>query len=271
MTLFNKNSNQVENLQQNSSILVKSGQNSNLKKEFWIISILCLAAWHTQIGMTILLPINFVVTLIHELSHAIVCILSGGQVSSMTIINDGCGHSGLTFCAGGLPILYAPAGYLGTTFVGCILLYLSQYKKISKILLCFTGVVILIISLAFSGKSLFQPQLFLASIASVIVEIIIGIGFLIAGVRLNEKWANLTLLFLSIQIVLNSVTDLFILFQASTNFSNSTFSDATNMANITHIPAFIWSIIWCLISMILLYFTLKISYLKQNNDTRKIN
>ena len=49
---------------------------------------------------------------------------------------------------------------------------------------------------------------------------------------------------LAVQCVLNALLDLKTVFFLSSPFSPSVPTDAVNMAHATHVPAFIWSIVW---------------------------
>ena len=249
------------NLSTNSTYLNKIN-NVSIKTSFWLVTVTCLLLWNTPIAATLLLPVSYIVTMIHELSHAIACIATGGQVSGLKIVSDGLGHGGLTFCSGGNPWIYTPAGYIGTTLVGCILLFFSQFKLIARILLFLIGVSVILAALFLSSQSIFAPGMLIQAIQSIIVELIMGGAFIFSSIKLNDKMANLLLMFLCIQIILNSFTDLTVLFQISTFTNTNTFSDATNMAKISGISPAFWSIIWALISIITLWLTLKISYLK---------
>ncbi len=250
---------------------ITRADNVSLKTSFWLITIACLLLWNTPIGLTVLMPVNYVVTMIHELSHAITCLATGGHVSGLTIVSDGLGHGGLTYCSGGNPWLYTPAGYIGTTVVGCLLIFFSQFRILSRVLLFSLGLSVILAAVFFSTGSIFMPGMLFQALGSILAELIMGSMFILASLKLNDKMANLLILFLSVQIVLNSLTDLTVLFQISTSINQATFSDATNMAKISNIPPAIWSVIWATTSLAMLWLTLKISYLKSTPTRIKKN
>src|SRR5216117_1028662 len=77
-----------------------------------------IALWFIPYAEYLVYPVRLFVTFIHESSHALVALLTGGSVQSLTIASDG---SGLTYSApsgfiGG--VLTSSAGYLGTTIAG---------------------------------------------------------------------------------------------------------------------------------------------------------
>lgn len=226
---------------------------------FWLITILSLFLYNAPIVGLLLSPISTFATMVHEMSHALVCIFTGGYVSGMTIVSDGSGHGGLTFCRGGLPFFYTQAGYLGTAVFGCLLIFLGQFKKISKGILMFMGGTIGLASIFLVGLNVLNTgwQGFLSMIAGLMLS-----GFLVwAGVKWRSHYANLLLLFLAVQTALNSVTSIVYLAQVSLGLTPfASFSDATSMQDMTGLPAGFWSIIWVLMSVAMLGATLYYTY-----------
>lgn len=90
-------------------------------------------------------------------------------------------------------------------------------------------------------------------------------GLIYAGIKWRPATANLLLLFLAIQTALNSVVCIMYLVQIYFGFATTSaaFSDATNMQDMTHIPAFLWATFWFLSSIAMLAFTLWHTYGKK--------
>jgi len=82
---------------------------------------LVLLLWWTPL----LLPFRLFVTMVHELSHALVAILTGGQVLGIAIRLDG---SGVTYARGGNLVLTASAGYVGSSVFGAVLLLVARER-----------------------------------------------------------------------------------------------------------------------------------------------
>lgn len=207
-------------------------------------------------------PITTFVTAIHEMSHAFVCVLTGGHVAGMTIVSDGLGHGGLTFCQGGNDFLVTSAGYIGTTIIGCALIMLGSVPKLSKGILFTIGAVIGLASITFMFSSVTHGIIF-QGLGSMFWGGLFS-GLLIwASHKLNVYYANLLVLFLGVQTGLNALNDVGILVQSSMSGS-STLSDATNMAAITGIPAPFWAAIWSLIAIGMLGATMWYVYKPSN-------
>jgi hypothetical protein len=71
-------------------------------------------------------PMRLLATAIHEISHAIACWLTCGQVHKIEVYSS---EGGVTQYAGGMQCLIAPAGYLGEAFWAMILVIMSGGRK----------------------------------------------------------------------------------------------------------------------------------------------
>ena len=67
------------------------------------------------VASVLLYPFNYLNTHVHEMCHAVVGILTGGQVQDIKVFGD---TSGVTHALGGNAFLVLNAGYLGSTLVG---------------------------------------------------------------------------------------------------------------------------------------------------------
>jgi len=229
---------------------------------FWLITILSLVLSQTPGVSWIFTPINQFTTMVHELSHALVCILTGGHVSGLTIVGDGAGHGGLTYTQGGIQFFIAQAGYIGTAVFGCLLIYLGQFARFSKMILGALGVAMGICTVTLVGFNVFHTGL--AGVLSFFWGAAISLGLLWMAKKLDAKGANLAVLFLAIQTALNSVSCIFLLVQVYCGLLPAGgWSDASVMERITHIPSFLWSLIWFTMSCAMLGFTLWHTYGKR--------
>jgi hypothetical protein len=229
---------------------------------FWAITLISLILAQTPGINWLFTPLNQFSTMVHELCHAIVCILTGGHVSGLTFVSDGEGHGGITSTLGGMPFLIVQAGYLGTAVFGCLLIYLGQFSKLSKLILGALGLACAYCTVTLIGFNVLQTGF--AGIASFLWGLALAGGLLFAAVKLDHKAANLTLLFLAIQTALNSLSGIFLLVQIYCGLLPvGTWSDASTMENMTHIPSFVWSLLWFISSIAMLGFTLWHTYGKR--------
>lgn len=73
----------------------------------------------------LLYPVTILVTMFHELGHAIMGAFTGGQILSIDVNVDG---SGLTTTQGGNPALILMGGYLGSAIFGNLLFYVGARR-----------------------------------------------------------------------------------------------------------------------------------------------
>lgn len=85
-------------------------------------------------------PLFFYITSIHELCHGLMAVLTGGSIKEFDLYSSG-GH---TISGGGMPILISLAGYIGTTFIGALLIYLSDKKILLRIFLLIFSICVII-------------------------------------------------------------------------------------------------------------------------------
>lgn len=93
-----------------------------------------------------LLPFKLITVFLHEASHATACKLTCGKVEGMEVnVNEG----GVTHTRGGKQWFILPAGYLGSSFWGMVLVVASTNYltlRIAAGLLCAALVVVLVIA-----------------------------------------------------------------------------------------------------------------------------
>jgi hypothetical protein len=231
---------------------------------FWFLTFLAIFLAQVPYVSVIFTPITQFTTLVHELGHAIVCVLTGGQVGGLTIVSDGSGHGGVTYTRGGIPFFYTQAGYLGTAFFGSTLIYLGQYPNLSKNLLIWLGIGMGLASISLIGGNVFYTGL--AGVGSLCWGVAMSVFLVLAGMKLKSYQANLLLLFLATQTALNSFTGVFYLVQLYLHMvpSHGAWSDASNMSKMfPFLPAAFWSLFWCFCSVIMLTFSIWHTYGKR--------
>ncbi len=204
-------------------------------------------------------PLDTFEVAVHEMGHALTCIATGGYVDGMTIVNDGEGHGGLTYCHGGWPLIYSQAGYLGEALFGCGLILLSRFPKLSRAILVLIGTTIGLGSIFLMSGTIFNEGELWAGLGSMLWGLCIAGGFVISGSKLPDRLAHLLLLFIAVQSVLGSLSGVWVLLLQSLGMYPG-WSDATNMERMTHIPAYLWGIFWTAFSFGSLGGTMWLSY-----------
>lgn len=200
-------------------------------------------------------PIRMLVTFVHEGSHALMSLLTGGSVGSISIQPDG---SGLTqsYLYGWAPqILVASAGYLGASLYGAAVIGFLRRGVSAKRLLIITAVAIgLATTAVLKGLNPLSTG-YTGNIFGLVWGVLLTAGLMLAALRLPKDWANWLTAFIGVQCVLNAFYDLHTLFALSVSSGAAT--DAMGMARLTLIPAPIWAGIWMLTALVMLAFVLR--------------
>ena len=208
---------------------------------FWIAVAVSLAARLTPWAPFLLYPFKLFTTWVHECSHALITVLVGGRVTSITIQPD---TSGLTRSlvptgrvAGGL---VASAGYLGAAIVGCLLMAATRDERRAHVIIRGIGACMLL-TLVFWMRNLFGFAVVLAW----------GIALILLARRQMGNAPRFLLSLLAVQVALNAVYDIRVLFLIDRGAS-----DAATMARLFLVPAWIWATLWMLTSVGMLSATL---------------
>src|SRR5215471_8689323 len=160
-----------------------------------IATVITIALWFIPYADYLVYPVRLFVTFIHESSHALVAVLTGGSVQSLTIASDG---SGLTYSApsgffGGL--LTSSAGYLGTTIAGVLMLYLIRRKFSPNKILTAQGLFVAMMLVVFTIISpifnLFSLQIpFTSVLFTLVAGGVLAAGLIGLGIYASPRVAN---------------------------------------------------------------------------------
>lgn len=238
-----------------------------------IATVLTVALWFIPYAEYLVYPVRLFVTFIHESSHAMVAVLTGGSVQSLTISSDG---SGVVYSMGsGLisQLLTSSAGYLGATAFGVLLLYLIRRNFSPNKLLTALGIFVGIMTVVFTVISpVFHIFSLQAAFSSILFTIIAGIfltaALIVLGLYSNLKVANFAVAFLAVQCLLNALSDLKTVFFLNAPLVGSDIhTDAANMNAATGIPGFMWVVIWIGLSLFMISIGLRLYAVNKNRAT----
>ena len=190
----------------------------------------------------VLYPLRLFVTFIHEASHALAAILTGGQVAQIAVQPDA---SGVTLTSGGFEPVIVMAGYIGAATYGAAMLTLARRSGTARFILGLSGAIIAGLDV-FLVRNGFGFGWGLA----------IAAGLLFASARLSPKAAELAAMFLGVQCVVNSLYDLRTLVGLSI-LANGPVSDAVLMSQMVPLPPIVWAVLWGLISLSVLGLALR--------------
>lgn len=94
-----------------------------------ITAVLVTAASETRLGRFFVYPFAILSTVFHEFGHATMAWLTGGSMGSIEIKMD---ESGATRFHGGFVCAILPAGYIGSTLLGALLLFMAFGRRTAR-------------------------------------------------------------------------------------------------------------------------------------------
>lgn len=236
-----------------------------------IATVITIALWFIPYAEYAVYPIRLFVTFIHEASHALVSLVTGGSVHSLTVSPNG---EGVVWSAAPnwfSAVLTSSAGYLGTTAFGVLLLFLIRRAYLPHGVLYslagFIGLMTLLFGLLvpvlnyFSGQVTFSSIAFTGFVGFGLTAVLFAVG------RFSSlKTANFAVAFLAVQLILNALSDLKTLFVLNAPFVGSDIqTDAVNMQQATGLPAIAWIFIWIGISVVMISIGLRLYAVNQKS------
>jgi hypothetical protein len=222
-----------------------------------------VASWYFPFANYLVYPLQLFATFIHEGSHVLATLMTGGSVQSLTVSPDTSGVVwSLTQEGNWLQaFLISSAGYVGTTVFGVLLLTWFRYGYSSRNALyfssAFVGIMTLVFGLLAPVWNIINGQFTILSVVfTVISGAVLTAGLFAIAKYATLKWVNFSLAFLAVQCLLNAVFSLKDLFIISA--TSDAHSDALNMAQATGIPSLTWVVLWIFISIIVISLGLRV-------------
>jgi hypothetical protein len=209
-----------------------------------VLGLVIVAAGHTPWLSALVYPFRVFSTFVHELGHGFAAVLTGGDFIRFEVRPD---LSGTAWSHGGLRVVVASSGYVGSAVAGGLLVLLHQRWLSARALLLGLGAMLALSCLLFIGN---------------LFGAVAGLGLaallLLAGLHLNESWRDVLLATLALQLVLDGFNSLFTVLHLSSGTGCST--DAHTMAELTFIPAPLWALAWIAFSSFILYHALRLAF-----------
>jgi hypothetical protein len=215
-----------------------------MNNRLWLAAALCLGVSLTPWGPLLLYPFTLFTTWVHECGHAVMVVVLGGSVASITIDPDTSGLTRSLMPAGRVARgLVASSGYLGASVVGCLLMAATRVEKRTRAILWAIG-----------AFMLFTLVIWMRNVFGALVVLAWGLTLLALARKGSGRVPRFVLSVLAIQVALDSVYDIRVLF-----FAHGGHSDADTMARLFVAPAWLWASAWMILSLAMLAWTLRIT------------
>ncbi len=205
--------------------------------------ILVMIVWQIPALSGVLYPFRFYVTSVHELSHGLAAILTGGQFLAYTVQANG---AGVATTAGGARWVIIQAGYVGTALFGALLFYVTNRTRHTKLLAGLVGVLFAALTVLFARS----PTALLAGGLTAAALILLGWK---ASPAINTFVLNV----LAILTGLNALLDLWGLLGSLDSRLISGLGDVPNDAysmsrEVGLLPPAVWAGLWIGLAALLL-------------------
>lgn len=185
--------------------------------------------WYTPV----VYPLKIFVVLLHEVSHALALLATGGAVDHITLDPA---QGGATWGRGGIPFVTLSAGYLGSLALGALLVIGAQARRVrSGTLLSFVG-----------GAVLALTAIYIRNAFGFTFGLGFGATLVWAGRRAPAAWSTRILMALGFTSCLYAVLDI----KSDILDRPHLQSDAAMLAEMTGIPTLAWGALWITVAVV---------------------
>lgn len=184
--------------------------------------------WYTPV----VLPLKLFVVLLHEVSHGLTALATGGQIQEIVVTaNEG----GLCRCPGGNSFLTLSAGYLGSLGWGAVILWsASRGGRWTRLTSTTIGVGLALLSI-----------LYLRTAFSLLFGLAAATALLLVAWQLSSRSNLVMLTVLGLTSCLYAVLDI----KSDTLDRPQALSDAAMLADLTGIPTVVWGGLWISVAL----------------------
>jgi hypothetical protein len=198
-----------------------------------LLIFLSMAYWHHPL----LIPVKLLIVLLHEISHGLMALATGGTVQEIAIAID---ETGACRTSGGNDHLIISAGYLGSMFCGGMIICASRCKNQTSLIYGMLAILLL----AFGATVIQDPysrKFALTAAAAALIFCLLPPSFVSA----------LTLRIVGTIGSLYALTDIYndTLSQSAVDYHLE--SDASAFAELTGVPSTTVGLVWMLIAVAL--------------------
>jgi len=211
---------------------------------YFLILLVVIVLWNT----TIIKPLRLFAVFLHELGHTFMALIFGYGIQAFKVNLNESGYVISQSKGWFSSFMIANGGYLGSVFFALLILYLKR-TRFKKLILGSAAIILLAVSIKFSGFSF-----------TLLYSIIFAVFVLALYMIQNEKLNDWVIDIFGIGSVAYAIYDTFVdtvLLQINLKLHlirgwnvDQPQTDAAQLAEMTHIPALIWGLIWLCIAII---------------------
>jgi hypothetical protein len=190
-------------------------------------ALLAYVLWETPV----VYPLKIFVVFLHELSHGLAAVATGGQIERIEL---SAAQGGLCVTRGGSRFLILNAGYLGSLVLGASFVVIGARSRQDRAVLAFIGLVTLLVTV-----------IYVRSVFGFLYGLIAAAALLLVAVRLPHSASDVALRVIGAVSCLYAVWDI----ASDVLLRTQRDSDASVLAELTGVPAAVWGLVWSLLSL----------------------
>lgn len=182
-------------------------------------------------GTAIVTPLKIFVVLLHEISHGVAAVVTGGEIVRIEVNAQ---QGGICYTRGGNGFVTLSAGYLGSMLWGALILIAAARTRYDRLISGAIGAFILILAL-----------LYVRNVFGFVAALLFTLALILIGWKLSEKTNDIVLKVIGMTSCLYAVLDIVddVLRRPGIG------SDADMLAQNTGIPSLVWGALWILASV----------------------
>lgn len=210
----------------------------NARLQFSLVIVLVIASvffWDT----IVLYPVKIFVVLMHEISHGLAAVATGGSIQAIEIDER---IGGVCHTLGGWGFAIASAGYLGSMALGSGIFLAALRHRVARPLGVFIGAAVLIVTV-----------LYVRNFFGIAFGVLFGAGMIAAVKYLPANGLQMTLQYLGAVSCLYALIDIK---EDLLTLEHRT-TDAALLASMTGIPALVWGILWSVLALVVFIVVLR--------------
>jgi hypothetical protein len=184
-------------------------------------------------------PFRVFVVFLHEISHGLAAVATGGSIVSIGLSFD---EGGVCLTRGGSSFIILNAGYLGSLLWGALFLLLGGRRARARSVVGVVGAFTLGVTLVYVRTGF-----------GILYGLGAGLVLMAAASRLKPAVSEVLLAAIGATSVLYAVWDV----ASDVLFRRSGQSDAAALAHLTGLPAFAWGTLWVVASVFVLVSVLR--------------
>ena len=194
-------------------------------RRLWLPLVVGLGAivlWDTFVAW----PFRVFVVFLHEISHGLAAVATGGRIVSIGLSFD---EGGVCVTRGGSRFLILSAGYLGSLLWGALFLLLGARRRRAPGVVALIGLFTLVVTLVY-----------VRTWFGFLYGLLAATALMLVASRLKAEASEILLTAIGVMSCLYAVWDI----ASDVLLRSIPCSDASALAGLTGIPAILWGLLW---------------------------